>query len=286
MKDLADGGMALSCKVLDSTSGERDTMLPTHPRSLQFTPRYSKHPQYPCAKFAKDGAPYVFLVSPRLCNGDKIEDYMNIVWEVVLTLLALAGAVSFGYLKAYSSTVGKKLGELQAMHTGIDLLLEQVNIVQKRQEEIKADVADLMWGRQTQWMIKKEVLFETLRGMGNLQVSLMGMTGTYGAFRTKDSDPTTTSDERKTIAELRRDAITAYNEANSKFGGLRMLAAVIASEDVMKNLLEMQTRFTALALTSGNEGRDPTVEDIADINKHIREALNAIKKDLELPKQP
>jgi len=192
--------------------------------------------------------------------------------QYVFAGLALIIGLLSGYAATYWKTLGGKKGELQAMHEGIDKLLEQVNVVTKRQEEIKADILDAVWEKQTRWTIKKEVLFETLREMGTVQATYSDLVGTYVVSR-ENKDP----DLNQMNAESMRDSLVAFKTSLYRLGAVRTLASVVSNDNVRDALYSLQMLYGELAKKSL---LDPGLEDNATLATRISQATEAIREDL------
>jgi hypothetical protein len=200
--------------------------------------------------------------------GNQLTAAQQYVFAGLTLVMGLLG----GYAASYWKTLGGKKGELQAMHEGIDKLLEQVNVVTKRQEEIKAEILDAVWEKQTRWTMKKEVLFETLREMGTLEAAYCDLVGTYAASR-DNTDPAV----RLANAEMRRDSLVAFRAALYRLGAVRTFASVVSSDKVPNTLYGLQMLYRELAEKSlFNPGPD----DNENLATHITQATEAIREDL------
>jgi hypothetical protein len=83
---------------------------------------------------------------------------------VGLFLLPLAGAYFGAYLK--------RKGENLATHEDLDKLVAQVAAVTETTENIKAAISDDMWDRQKQWEMRRDIVFEVIRALGQLDNAL------------------------------------------------------------------------------------------------------------------
>jgi hypothetical protein len=216
------------------------------------------------------GAPALQEEQTMGSQPSALQQYIVAAATLVIGLLA-------GYLKAFMGTYGGKRGELQAMHEGIDKLLEQVNVVQRRQEEMKAEILDAVWERQTRWTVKKEILFEVLREVGSVSASLTNMVGTYQAARKEEA---TNPAQQQKMAEMRGHVVTEFAAALSKLGAVRTLCGVVASGRVQERLYSLQHKFGELGLKSGTV--DTTDVDHTALSDQIKGVIAAIKDDLGL----
>jgi hypothetical protein len=204
----------------------------------------------------------------------------NLQAGIMAGLTLLIGALT-GFFGAYIKAYGGKRGELQAMHEGIEKLVEQVNIVEKRQEEIKAEVLGAVWQRQTSWTLKKEILFEALRAVGVLQAAaleLIGITTSIGRQQREHSDYI----PGKEIGEMKSKAQTLFTDAFLKVNAIRMLAGVVANKDVQDGLHFVKEELGNLTLRCLSGCGEPTEKELSSANQCIVRVIEAIKNDLEL----
>ena len=191
--------------------------------------------------------------------------------------LSLLVLVLTAYLMSYWKKFGEKRGELQAMHEGIDKLIEQVDTVQKRQEQMKAEILDAMWHRQTHYTMKKEILFDTLREVGVVQAALSDLHGACLVFWGTE-DPAL----RQTNAAPMRDSIEKFKNALYKLGGVRTLAIVVSNEKTREALYKLQILFSDLAsqeirgVARGTAENDDLVAQLTRVTEVIREELQTI----------
>jgi len=88
---------------------------------------------------------------------------MDFAWVVPL-VSAGVGAFFGGYLKTK--------GENFATHEDIDKLKDQVAAVTTTTEQIKTEISDAAWNRQKRWELKREVLFEAVNKLTEMEVAL------------------------------------------------------------------------------------------------------------------
>jgi hypothetical protein len=160
------------------------------------------------------------------------------------------------------------------MHEGIDNLIEQVDIVEKHQEQMKADILDAVWERQTRWTVKKEVLFETLREIGTVHAAFSTLTGTFSAVR-GDSSP----ELRQTNSALILAATEGFKSALYKLAAVRSLASVVASEKTRDSLFRLQILFGALAIKTG-KGQNTDPKDNENLAALLAQATETIREEL------
>jgi hypothetical protein len=82
----------------------------------------------------------------------------------VLSLLTIIGAGISAYFGAYL----KKKGENLATHEDINKVLVEVRATTQATKEIEAKISDEVWDRQKRWELKREVLFEAMRRVADI----------------------------------------------------------------------------------------------------------------------
>jgi hypothetical protein len=97
---------------------------------------------------------------------------MGIVVEV---LTALIGAGIGFYFGAYF----RKKGQNLATREDLDKLVAQVEAVTTAAKEIEARVSDEAWNREKTWELKRDVLLEGMKGLGEYFAALWAVCSTY-----------------------------------------------------------------------------------------------------------
>lgn len=72
-------------------------------------------------------------------------------------------------LGAYCALYLKQKGRSLATHEDIKNLVDQVRVVTKATTEIEAKISSEVWDRQKRWELKREVLFEATRRVGEIE---------------------------------------------------------------------------------------------------------------------
>lgn len=95
---------------------------------------------------------------------------MNLsLWGIALLPFITAGLGA--YLGGYLKTKGENL----ATHEDIAKLDAQVRVVTTTTEEIKAKISDEVWNRQKRWELKREVLFDAVKRLAEMDEALLGL---------------------------------------------------------------------------------------------------------------
>src|SRR5579863_4588638 len=94
-------------------------------------------------------------------------------WGLTTLIAAFVGSFLAGYLK--------KKGENLATHEDINKLVTQVAAVTEATQSIEARISNEVWGRQRQWEMKRDALFEAVRAIGTMDDALITLNSTYTA---------------------------------------------------------------------------------------------------------
>jgi hypothetical protein len=90
-----------------------------------------------------------------------------IYWAIGTLLSAFVGS----FLAAYLSEKGKNL----ATREDVDNLVEQMSMVTKATKEIEARISGDLWDRQKRWELKREILFDAIRRLADLEEGLIAL---------------------------------------------------------------------------------------------------------------
>lgn len=165
------------------------------------------------------------------------------VWSLVTLVSAFLGS----FLPSYF----KKKAENLATHEDIDKLVDQVSAVTKTTKEIEAKISGDLWDRQKRWELKREVLFDAMRRLPELEDALLSVDSVLRTENQnrKPGDPewyeakaermerwskaTTAFDETRLFV-----SVVCGREANDAFDEVGMFANSVAAE-ITKNDLEI-----------------------------------------------
>lgn len=70
---------------------------------------------------------------------------------------------------AYCGTYLKQKGKRFATHEDVNKLVDQMCAVTKATKEIEAKISSEMWDKQKRWELKRDVLFEATRSVGEIE---------------------------------------------------------------------------------------------------------------------
>jgi hypothetical protein len=93
----------------------------------------------------------------------------DFTWALALVPFVSAGAGAYfgGYLK--------KKGENLATHEDLEDLVTEMKAVTRATKEIEAKISSEVWDRQKHWEIRREILFEAIRRLAELEDALLAL---------------------------------------------------------------------------------------------------------------
>src|ERR1039457_5932070 len=94
-----------------------------------------------------------------------------VAWGLTTLVTAFVGSYLASYLK--------KKGENLATHEDIGKLVEQMQAVTQATKEIEAKISNEVWNRQKQWEVRRDVIFETVKQLGEVQANFAALVA-YG----------------------------------------------------------------------------------------------------------
>jgi hypothetical protein len=142
--------------------------------------------------------------------------------EMIETLAAGGLSLVGGWFGAYLGAYLKKKGENLATHEDISKLVDQVRAVTQTTKEIEAKISDEVWGRQKQWELKREVLFEATRALARVDDALVGL-HVITQVEKKENDIN--------WVKNRLEANLKWNEIYSAFQEAGLLVAAVCSKE-------------------------------------------------------
>lgn len=170
-----------------------------------------------------------------------------------------------GGVGAYIGSYLKKKGENLATHEDIDKLVKQMAAVTQATKEIEAKISNDAWDRQRRWDVKRDVVFQVLTELGELQDAAIR----YNATKTAES----------VDLETAKDNIQGYYEAYRavrKSHNLILLTCNLASQ---KAFFELDMHLASLAQST-------QAPDSAMIMVKLNAFIDAMKKELNLNEPP
>lgn len=147
---------------------------------------------------------------------------MIAIWKFVFVVLC-AG------VGAYLGSYLKRKGENLATHEDINALVEQVSAVTTATKEIEAKISSEVWDKQRHWELKREVLFETLKGIAMVKERL---TALYLAYLKAEAQ----KDNSEKLQKLMQ-AINKWDEAADSLDKAAFLVALVCEDELEKLVL-------------------------------------------------
>jgi hypothetical protein len=205
---------------------------------------------------------------------------------VSLNTLALAGLGTAYWLfaKKYAGAYMQKKGENLATHEDINKLVDQVKAVTETTKKIEAEISEGVWNRQKRWEMKREVLFEAVKRMSELDDALLGFSVVMredqkNAVAWKTQAP---SDEEKLAwFQTRSERVMRWSKASSEFDESKLFVTVVCGRDSIKAFLELGVFVSRLASDITKDAASYEREK-AELHKKLLEAKMAIRKELEV----
>jgi hypothetical protein len=198
-----------------------------------------------------------------------------------LTLLSfLLGAVLRPFLTEYS----KKKGENLATHEDIDKLVNQVRLVTKTTEDIKAEISSGLWDRQRRWDMKREVLFEAARRLADIDDALLSYSIALKEDHKKQQEwnsRTPSPEETLSWLQLKHDRLTRWSQSSTGFDETRAFVAIVCTAEAKKAFDELGILTNKIAVELG-KSTDSYDQYRAELAVKILAAKSAIRKELEV----
>lgn len=182
----------------------------------------------------------------------------QIIWA-----LSVATGLLLGYLGGYV----KKKAENRAMR-------EDIEVLTRAAEEIKARVADKSWDRQRQWEMKRDALLAMIQAIGLTGESLMYLAGTYQKGRAQQMPPDWSS-KAKELSVTWLGHMDDYDQKRfvaSLLGGKELEEAMQAASRSMRLLAQAAMKGTPYDMDT----------DMPEIREKIAAVRIAARKELGL----
>lgn len=207
---------------------------------------------------------------------------MNLVLSGIIAALTIVIGALVLYLRTFTSAYASKKGENLATHEDIQKLVDQVKAVTKTQEEIKAQISDDLWTRQRRWELKKEVAFELLKELGNLQWRLPVMAGW-----THQRNITNDTTQQQKIAKEIETLISLVDTSVNTLGGMMTVALVTNEKGVIDALGNAHTALIEFARGAmrGDFDEKSLVQHTNKSFAAIHNVAAAIRIELQMDRQ-
>ena len=168
----------------------------------------------------------------------------------------------------------RKKAENLATHEDIKLLTDQVAAVTKTAKEIEAKISTEVWDRQKQWELKRDVLFEVVKTIGDLSDKLTALHAFYQVHGEAISkgDPS--------HAEERLERTRSWAQAATELDTSTLLVIMLCSKKLKVVTLEFGVfcRRIVVAFRDGNP--DAFMKSMKEFTTKREEVLTAIREEL------
>ncbi|HKM82576.1 MAG TPA: hypothetical protein VJY15_16650 [Candidatus Acidoferrum sp.] len=164
---------------------------------------------------------------------------------LIVALTALASSGVGLYLGAYL----RKKAENLATREDLDKLVEQVRAVTTATKEIEARISDEAWNREKMWELKRDVLLEAVKGLGDCFQAFLGLCWAYQA------DSRLIRAGELGDVDKRVKKLEEWGRASTDFmSSTCFLVSLVGSKDLQAILAEFGrvTRKIAIEVSGGN----------------------------------
>jgi hypothetical protein len=184
-----------------------------------------------------------------------------------LFLTVVAGS----WLGTFIGSYLKKKGENLASREDIEILVHQMAAITQTTKEIEARISDEAWDRQKLWEMKREVLFEAVKRITEVDNALLAFSVVFKGGA-KPDDPKL-SEERLEMAKRWLRASAALDET-------RLLVAIVCG----KGLADQMAKFAGLTneIVTGITGGDTEIfgKSSKDLGRNLYAVMAAIRAEL------
>jgi hypothetical protein len=128
------------------------------------------------------------------------------------------------------------------------MLVDQVRAVTTTAKEIEAKISTDVWDRQKHWEMKRDVLFEATKRLGELNDALVGLNSAF------ISDRNEREQGRPGWPEGKLEASKIWMDTAAKFAETELLVRVVCGKELSDQCLNLlfRTRSIAQAILKGD----------------------------------
>lgn len=202
----------------------------------------------------------------------------SIITLLILILHLLDKRAIAPYLKGYSEQVG----QIRAMKKNFDNLVNQTKELTTITDKIKAEISDEAWDRQRQWELRRDLVIDVIRALGELDKSLIDLHSAY-------SRPKTDCPEFNAETKIKRkEARDYWDLCHAKYYRAMFLTDLVSGRELIKKLSEYFHQISSIAFQILDENvsyfsSSDTRKKLAELEKvTIEEA----RKDLNFKINP
>jgi hypothetical protein len=152
------------------------------------------------------------------------------------------GVALASLIGAYFGAYFKRKGENLATHEDLDKLIEQMSAVTETTENIKAAISDDVWDRQKQWEMRRDVVFEAVRALGELQKAASELRSFHPSLTSEVKDP------RDPARSIWLEKQVTFSTCDARAASAMSLAAMVVGEKLSNVLGECVQEIHSIAL--------------------------------------
>ena len=198
-------------------------------------------------------------------NTQPMEPYNLSALEILVGLL-------IGYLAGYI----KKKGENRAMHEDIEKVVEQMSAVTTATKNIEAKISGDVWDRQKHWELKRDVLFEAMKRLADIEDSLLSLDSMLQVERREHK-------EGPVWLESKSERMMKWSRASTAFDETKLLVAMVCGKET-KDAFDAYGLFALQVATKISPGGDCEIylkSTVELFKKHLAVRV-AVRKELGL----
>jgi hypothetical protein len=109
---------------------------------------------------------------------------------------------------------------------------EDIAQLTKIAEEIKAEISDKVWDRQKQWELKRDVVFEVMQALGELEDSLISLHSVHVNSVQEGKDP------NEFVQNQIHNELISFDTCNRKFFRVMFKARLVVGKELHHALTE------------------------------------------------
>jgi hypothetical protein len=193
----------------------------------------------------------------------------------VTILILLLYVLLLGWGIYFKSYLTKKADNLATKEDFKDLK-QQTSELRQATKEIEAKIDDQMWNRQRQWELKRDILVDVIKAMGEARNAQYGV---IAAWTGAKSDSTEAAQNQWRIKKSETSEL--WRQAAGRLEGCRIMAAILGDPNINDTLRGYGNalRYAYKAITN-NEPEEHFTQLMETLNQYDRETLAAARTAL------
>jgi hypothetical protein len=148
--------------------------------------------------------------------------------------------------------------------------------VTKATKEVEATISKEMWQGKRNWDIKRDALFELVKGLGSVEYAL-------GIMEVSLRRPHVTHNPE--WVEQRDKALNGWQRSLENFKRDKMLALMVCGAPLRDSLERLQDKTSLIAIET-TRGQMTSPKWYEELKEHTRAAIKAVRVELELGGMP